>query len=649
MSPLTAVDARRHLHQDSNENRRTWGDPLLYKNNDNIRIMFQNINGFGYKKDDEAKTKGFFDLIKSSDSDIFTMAETNTDWRRVKKTKTIWEQTKSWFENVAVVVSHNQHDRPSTPYQPGGTAILHQGDVSLSIMEVGYDPKRLGRWTWSLIRGKNNVRLRVVSIYFASKPQEYGDRKAYWQQKTALLAMDITEDPTVCFWQDFWAEVDKWLDNGEQLVLCGDWNTDIRNESFLDQFAERNLIPAITNKHGKDTAPETYNAGSKPIDEIFVSSTLSVTAGGYLEHGTTQGDHRPLWIDLHKESALGTKYPDLPSHKARRLKCQVPRIVKRYLKALHGFYQKHNVYQRANKLFRTFQNPLTQAQRIEYEQLDQLRVKGMEMAEKKCRKLKMGQRKWSPLFAEARKKINYIKASISKVNGKKVNTKYLYRLSKQLGFSTEGISLEQLTQYIYLAKKEYESIKENHEEHRRTFFEDLATALSEEGNGSKESQLKQLILREEQQSTFRRIKRLKGNNNLATTFVQVHQDGEVVDIVDQTAMEQAIIESNRHKYHQCEQTCSFLQEPLVNDFGYHGEGPQMSKFFDGTYNIPADLDEYTKDYLRVCMDNKSERNRMRRSPQEYKESWEKCERKRQVEPCISATLKLLAHTISFCL
>lgn len=265
--------------------------------------------------------------------------------------------------------------------------------------------------------------MRVVSVYFAKKPQEYGDRKVYWQQKTALLHMNITDDPTIVFWQDFWTEVDKWIENGEQLVLCGDWNTDIQKDSFLAQFEERNLIPAISNRHGKKNAPETYNAGSSPIDEIFVSSTLVVTAGGYLEHGTTQGDHRPIWIDVNKESALGTNYPDLPSHKARRLKCQDPRIVKKYLKTLDGFYKKHKVYQRANKLFREFQNPLTPQQQEEYEALDQLRVRGMHLAEKKCRKLKMGQRKWCPQFAEARKKINYIKTTISKLNNKKINTK----------------------------------------------------------------------------------------------------------------------------------------------------------------------------------------------------------------------------------
>ena len=48
----------------------------------------------------------------------------------------------------------------------------------------------------------------------------------------------------------------------------------------------------------------------------------------------------------------------------------------------------------------TFQNM------SDYEELEELRVKGMLHAEKKCQKLKMGACKWSPKFEMARKKCN---------------------------------------------------------------------------------------------------------------------------------------------------------------------------------------------------------------------------------------------------
>ena len=88
-------------------------------------------------------------------------------------------------------------------YQPGGTAILTQGELTVMTMQSGHDTNRLGRWCWKLIRGKNDVRLRIVSIYFAKKPQSYGDRKAYFQQQAALLKLGIAIDPETVFGKNF--------------------------------------------------------------------------------------------------------------------------------------------------------------------------------------------------------------------------------------------------------------------------------------------------------------------------------------------------------------------------------------------------------------------------------------------------------------
>ena len=248
-------------------------------------------------------------------------------------------------------------------------------------MESGHDTNRLGRWSWKLIRGKNDVRLRIVSIYFAKKPQSYGDRKAYFQQQAALLKLGIQGDPESVFWEDFWTQVDEWLEEGDQLVLCGDWNHNVEDPNFLANFNDRNLIPAITSKH--PDAPETYNSGSLPIDEIFISISLTVKAAGYLEHGASLGDHRPIWIDLDKQSAFGTIYPDLPSYRARRLKCTSPAVVKKYLQELHEYYKKHDVYSRIHQLFFNFTIPMSPLDIKEYEKLDTIRSNGMKRVERK--------------------------------------------------------------------------------------------------------------------------------------------------------------------------------------------------------------------------------------------------------------------------
>jgi len=125
----------------------------------------------------------------------------------------------------------------------------------------------------------------------------HGHKKVSCQQQRALLHMGVKSHYIKVFFEDFWKQIDVWLEQGDQLIIAGDWNNDIRKKKFLENFTKRNLIPAIHHVHGNELPP-TYNEGSKPIDEIFVSSTLKINACGYLPHGSSLGDHRPIWVIL---------------------------------------------------------------------------------------------------------------------------------------------------------------------------------------------------------------------------------------------------------------------------------------------------------------------------------------------------------------
>ena len=283
--------------QDKSQNTNdcgTWGDIMPRKDKEIIRIAFQNINGFGITKKD-CKAERIREFMEENSIDIFGMAEMNVNWRIVGKKNTINDLTRGWFENQRVNTAYNQHDRTCQNYQPGGTAIITRNETSLRVLKEGQDERKLGRWCWQLFRGKDDIRVRMVSIYFPTIPRDkkFGHKKVYSQQQKALLQMKITESVWATFWTDLTKEIDKWIQEGDQLILGGDWNIDVRKEQFQQRFRERNLIPAIISRHGKE-GPGTYNNGSAPIDEIFISSTLSVIACGYLDHGSTMGDHRPI-------------------------------------------------------------------------------------------------------------------------------------------------------------------------------------------------------------------------------------------------------------------------------------------------------------------------------------------------------------------
>ena len=239
-------------------------------------------------------------------ADVMLMTEVNVNWKKVRRRHSLQFLTNIWFENGASAASYNQRALRAPISLPGGTALIMQGETALRKIKYNYDNKRLGRWVSSQIRGKNGMILRLVSVYVPCISTEYGEKKVFCQQQKAIIAMGIKKDVKTTFWKDLWEQIDTWLDQGENLIVGGDWNTDVRQETFLQPFKERNLLPAVITKHG-DKGPETYNRGSNPIDEIFVSSSLVIQKAGYLEHGEGAGDHRPIWIEVTKQSALGAK------------------------------------------------------------------------------------------------------------------------------------------------------------------------------------------------------------------------------------------------------------------------------------------------------------------------------------------------------
>jgi hypothetical protein len=124
----------------------------------------------------------------------------------------------------------------------------------------------------------------------------------------------------------------------------------------------RGFKERIIASHGPN-APATYHRGQRPIDGIYTTSSITPTRCGYLAFGDTPGDQRCLWMDV----------PFLHDHCSRQ-----------------------NLYARTAKLKSEIIGSLTPAQEVEYNLIDDSRVIGMEYAEQKCRKIRMGGRKWSP-------------------------------------------------------------------------------------------------------------------------------------------------------------------------------------------------------------------------------------------------------------
>ena len=96
-------------------------------------------------------------------------------------------------------------------------------------------------------------------------------------------------------------------------------------------------------------------------------------------------------------------------------------------------------------------------EKIEYEKLDEIRIKGMEKAEKKCRKLRMGKHQWSTTLQLARDKLRYTKLTLSKKMQRRVSTRLLIRLSKKSGLNYELLTEDEIKNEGEAVDQEYDT------------------------------------------------------------------------------------------------------------------------------------------------------------------------------------------------
>jgi hypothetical protein len=97
----------------------------------------------------------------------------------------------------------------------------------------------------------------------------------------------VSTDPREKFTEDVLSLVAQWKTDGCEIILAVDANEDVSANSptsFRQQMATAGLTEAILRRHhGTYPATQQMNMSSTPIDGIFVSDAVKVTASGYID------------------------------------------------------------------------------------------------------------------------------------------------------------------------------------------------------------------------------------------------------------------------------------------------------------------------------------------------------------------------------
>ena len=123
------------------------------------------------------------------------MVENNRNWYKIEDSKRWKQRTQHWWEAVHHSESFNQHDVSPSPFQPGGVSLMSLNKTAHRVIGKGVDPTGQGRWCYSTYRGKNNIKLRVVSLYRCCKPSSPGPSTVYMQQQQIHDAKNDNRDP----------------------------------------------------------------------------------------------------------------------------------------------------------------------------------------------------------------------------------------------------------------------------------------------------------------------------------------------------------------------------------------------------------------------------------------------------------------------
>ena len=157
----------------------------------------------------------------------------------------------------------------------GGTATATFDDFIFRISAQGVDERKLGRWNFITITGKNNLQTTIFTCYCPytgrSPGSAYSQHLVYMEKHKDTLPG--TNCPRQLFGIDLKQAIDDKIAQGHQIIVMGDFNSEYANLSKW--MLESGLQDLIHKIHGK--GPRTYNRSKIHLLTEYLDLPISVS------------------------------------------------------------------------------------------------------------------------------------------------------------------------------------------------------------------------------------------------------------------------------------------------------------------------------------------------------------------------------------
>ena len=569
------------------------------------RLIYENPDGFNTRINGNEKLDKAKELIDELEADVAAYSEHRINCGHKDNINGMGQMFNGGEAEIRTQTGHNKHENVGRQQQ-GGTSLLLFGSLidQYNFEDSGKDGTGLGRWVVMTFQGSENIVTRIVCGYNPCRSPKKAKRSTYQQHRRYFTTVESDQTcPRKRFREDFIKQLEQWREAGDRLIVCMDANENIYRKQIGKILTNEEGL-AMKEVVGEFTGQKlgaTFFRGTEPIDGIWATSDVVVTNACVMPAGYGVGDHRLFIVDFLTSSLIGASPPRIVRAAARRLNTKIPGTAGRYSDKVEQQTLQHRVIERvgnAHETSRTKEEVKRKCDKIDVE------VKQyMKGAEKRCRRIKSGRIPFSPESSKWIRRAQVYRSILRYHAGKIRNRGNLRRAARRCGISNPlGKSLYEVRAGLKECKKQCNYFRKHGHRYRRRHLKDRLGKARKAGNEEAEKRILEIIDREKQRSYWRRLNfsMQKQRGRSARVVSDEQEDGEVVEYIGQSAVEQAIWNGIHNKRFYLAEQAPICQGPMREAFGYLATTIAAKQVLAGTYNYPPDFDQATKEICESC-------------------------------------------------
>ncbi len=136
--------------------------------------------------------------------------------------------------------------------------------------------------------------------------------------------------------EDLVAQLTRWQNNKDRLIVCLDANKHIYKKSIGKALTDIEGL-AMKEEVGDFTGTpicSTFFCGFKPIDGVWATSDITVSNAAIMPAGYGIGNHRLFLINFSMMDIINKSPPRIVRPASRRLNTKIPKVVVEYARIL---------------------------------------------------------------------------------------------------------------------------------------------------------------------------------------------------------------------------------------------------------------------------------------------------------------------------